>query len=351
MSTQQRTTKDILLLIPLSALSFADPITDILTLMEYYSAGHKNWFIVGLLFMITPFPAFWAFFYGTSKNSDARCAYDMMCLCGCHPFTVAFYRLEAFVVCGIKKFWKGEEIVKGQYEYDVLKATEQSASFEALFESAPQLVIQLYVVSVQIEPVNTIQIISLPVSFLSLVWAFQEEIPNKPMKYKILDFLTKFFLLSTRLLAITYFVVGFTWLLIAILVFHFISLRIMHCIWPYANAVKTCTCTCENVLFWWFFFGSSWIGYEPFDEEGLETETARKHLRLIHFLSYCVIVLENVIMILLYYVDFGAPYKTFREWYSLPVTVYVCLFSIITFVLRFMFVHYFLLNDNYVHPE
>ena len=29
-------------------LSFSDPITDILTLMEFYCAGHKTWFGVGL---------------------------------------------------------------------------------------------------------------------------------------------------------------------------------------------------------------------------------------------------------------------------------------------------------------
>ena len=44
--------KDILMLLPLTALSLADTITDILTLMEFYSAGHKTWFAVGLIFLI-----------------------------------------------------------------------------------------------------------------------------------------------------------------------------------------------------------------------------------------------------------------------------------------------------------
>ena len=33
-------------------LSFADPITDILTLVEFYRADHKTWFGVGLTFVI-----------------------------------------------------------------------------------------------------------------------------------------------------------------------------------------------------------------------------------------------------------------------------------------------------------
>ena len=35
-------------------LSFADPVTDILTLVEFYRANHKMWFGVGLVFIILP---------------------------------------------------------------------------------------------------------------------------------------------------------------------------------------------------------------------------------------------------------------------------------------------------------
>lgn len=35
-------------------LSFADPVTDILTLVVFYIEGHKTWFGVGLAFVILP---------------------------------------------------------------------------------------------------------------------------------------------------------------------------------------------------------------------------------------------------------------------------------------------------------
>ena len=35
-------------------LSIADPVTDILTLVEFYRADHKTWFGVGLTFIILP---------------------------------------------------------------------------------------------------------------------------------------------------------------------------------------------------------------------------------------------------------------------------------------------------------
>ena len=37
-----------------TVISFADPITDILTLVEFYRANHKTWFVVGLCFIILP---------------------------------------------------------------------------------------------------------------------------------------------------------------------------------------------------------------------------------------------------------------------------------------------------------
>ena len=42
-------------------LSIADPITDILTLVEFYRADHKTWFGVGLAFVILGSPT-------TSRN-------------------------------------------------------------------------------------------------------------------------------------------------------------------------------------------------------------------------------------------------------------------------------------------
>ena len=44
-------------------LSFADPITDILTLVEFYRADHKIWFGVGLTFVLLSCLAFPAMFY------------------------------------------------------------------------------------------------------------------------------------------------------------------------------------------------------------------------------------------------------------------------------------------------
>lgn len=342
--------KDILILLPLTALSLADPITDILTLMEFYSAGHKTWFAVGLIFLILPCFAFSAVYCGTNQESTTRCMFDFACLCGFHPFTSTVQRLEAFIVCSWKKLWHGGTIVEGSHEFEVLEASKLSAFFEAVFESAPQFVIQLYIVNVQQEPMSITQMISLPVSFVSLVWSFyaadEDEIINVPVRYKILNFLTHLLLLSSRLFAITYFVVVYTWFIIGVFIFHFIILRIMHCCWPYDEDTSDDS-TCEKVIKWYFLFGISWIGYETFDIEGNETETTIKHLKMFTVFSYIFLVLENFAMILLYY----TPFKYFHPWYSLPLTVCVCLFSFLGVVIRYTVAHIVIFKNAAVHPQ
>ena len=90
-------------------------------------------------------------------------------LCALHPFSAAHARLEAFLFC-LKKWCSGDEIdIEAE---EVLDHIDFAVLFEAVLESAPQFIMQLYAISVQEEPAAIIQIISLPISFLTLAWAF-----------------------------------------------------------------------------------------------------------------------------------------------------------------------------------
>lgn len=342
--------KDILMLLPLTALSLADPITDILTLMEFYSAGHKSWFAVGLIFFILPCFAFSPIFWGTDRRSTARCLFGIACLGGFHPFSTAVQRLEVLIICSWK-LWHGKTIDERSHEFKVLEASQDSGLFEAVFEAAPQFVIQLYVMNVQQEPVSIIQMISLAVSFASLVWSLKPAddgvIINIPVKYQILNFVTHLLLLSARLFAITYFLVAYKWFIIAFLIIHINILRITRGIWPYTEYRCNCYCNyfcacfcvfcflCEfdsytDLFNWYLIIGLSWIGYDTFDTNGNETETAMKHLKILTVCSHISLMLQNFVMIWLY----NDAVKELHLWYSLPLTVCVCSFSFLGVVIR-----------------
>ena len=146
------------------------------------------------------------------------------------PFSAAFARVEAVIFC-LKKWWTGDEI-DPEAEY-VLNHIDLALLFEAVLESAPQFIIQFYAISVQEEPATIIQIISLPISFLTLVWAFtatdktslaeREIIPSSgalKVKHQLALYVTYLILLSSRLFAICYFTVSYKWWIIGVLMFH-----------------------------------------------------------------------------------------------------------------------------------
>ena len=163
-----------------------------------------------------------------------------------NPFSAAFARLTTFIWClkNFRRLWRGDRIediedlddLKDFYER-LLRCNIIAAFVEAMFEAAPQVIIQLYAIHVQEEPVKIIQIISLPISFLSLAWAFTtvEDVcyeslfnifsPDKSsnivdIKNKIIFFITNLLLVSSRLFAIAYFTISYKWWIIIVLVFH-----------------------------------------------------------------------------------------------------------------------------------
>ena len=216
-------------------LSFADPITDILTLVEFYRADHKTWFALGLTFVILPCLVFPVLYFLASEHKFSQYSGTRQCMqtviCGFHPFSAAFARLQGFFFC-IKKWWRVDDIDSASTENadGLLNHIDIAVLFESVLESAPQFILQLYVMSVQEEPVEVIQMISLPISFLSLALASttadefllrrKEVIDALKIKYKLALFVTQLFVLSSRLFAICFFTVSYKKRVVVVFALH-----------------------------------------------------------------------------------------------------------------------------------
>ena len=319
-------------------LSFADPITDILTLVEFYRTDHKTWFGVGLASVILPC-LFFPVVYYLARAPDSKGDISRFCakatLCGFHPFSAALARVEGFIFC-LKKLWRGDEIdsdsaVKAEA---VLYHIDFAVLFEAILESAPQFILQLYAISVQEEPVTIIQMISLPVSFLSLAWAFTSadewilaergiisSSGDLTVKHKIAFYVTHLLLLSSRLFAICYFTVSYKWWVIGVLLFHSCVILTSTAI-QYRRAVK---CDAKNLFWATLLMGIHCLRDDTADFAFVDK---RKDPPIV-LLSHVLFVLENFFMILLFYFS---PHS--NTWYSLPVTVCVCVFSVLGSIMR-----------------
>ena len=215
-------------------LSIADPITDILTLREFYRAGHKTWFGVGVTSII--FPTLF-FLYGnfnieTDRGQWTAWKCTHVLVLGCNPLLPAWLKLRTLIFY-LKKFRQGSNTDQTGEDMDHYSELRKACKFvvlaEAALESAPQFIIQLYAMAVEQQSVKIVQMVSLPVSFLSLAWASivadeflhsDEGDLNFRVKDRVLHFVTHLFILSSRLFAAALFTVRFKWWVSSVLIFH-----------------------------------------------------------------------------------------------------------------------------------
>ena len=219
---------------------------------------------------------------------------------------------------------------------------------EASVESAPQFIVQLYAMSIQQEPVETIQVISLPISFLSLTWAYTTSegvFSGEGVNFDLMNFKEKAFYfvlnllsLSSRLLAIAYFIVSYKWWIICIMAVHaFIMTGVFVRYVVNKDLRSKLAYNIFHTLFGLLAFGSLYwlkacacvIGKA--DQE-LQKSGFSKLLNLSNFLF----VIENYFMIFLFY--FCSNFS--NTWYALPVTLYVCILSIVSVVMKIIIAIY-----------
>ena len=270
------------------------------------------------------------------------------------PFSSAWASFKGFLLClkNFKKLWRGEQVDCGNQDEDevnlFLQFVKLAPFLEAIMESVPQFITQLYVANVQEEPVKVIQIISLLVSCFSLVWAFtagDELLHNGEIevniKHYVLFFVANILLLTSRLFAICYFILGFRIWIVIVLVPHSLILALVDYICPCAECLAD-----EHYSWIMIFLFLRWIRDDlcvPFDEEDIGSR--RKRLRRMLWLSHVMSVMENFAMILLFF--YRSKYS--NTWYAFPVTVYVCTASILGSFIRL--VHFRFLLKGRVAPE
>ena len=336
-----------------NVLSIADPITDILTLVEFYRTDHKTWFGVGLTFIILPSLFFLLINYDINEDSwsdDAECQSKAcklthILVLGFNPLLPAWLKLR-MLYCYLKKLlklWQGNNIDQTDEDLDdLLGFSKVGVLAEASLESAPQFIIQLNAMAVQQQSVSIIQMVSLPVSFLSIAWAstVADEFIHHDMykghlnfsvKDRVLLFVTHLFILSSRLFAVALFTVSYKWWVTSVLILHCTVITICdRVLFHTAQSVDDNITRFLSVM----YFCLHWLRD---DSVQLIGDYAYAGSPLI---SNVLFVIENITMILLFYFSHFP-----HTWYSLPVTICVCLFAVLGAVMRLTH-FYFLYKES-----
>ena len=265
---------------------------------------------------------------------------------GCNPLLPAWLKLQT-LYCYLKKLlklWQGNNTDQTDKDLHQLQAVSKFAVLaEAALESAPQFIIQLYAMAVQQESVTIVQMVSLPVSFLSIVWAStvadgltQTDLGDLifSMKDRVLLFVTHLFILSSRLFAVALFTVSYKWWVISVLILHCTVITICDRVWlRRTHSVYRNNYPFESTI----YFCLHWIRD---DLTIIHYRYGRDKLLRMQLFSNVLFVIENITMILLFYFSHFP-----HTWYSLPVTICVCLFAVLGAVIRLTHFH-FLKKDS-----
>ena len=338
-------------------LSIADPITDVLTLVEFYRTDHKTWFGVGLTFFILP-SLFFLLINCMAITKDVRsfdascqykvCVFTHWLVLGSNPLVPAWLKLGTlyYYLKKLLNLRQGKNTDQTDKDLDgLLWLSNFGVLAEASLEAAPQFIIQLYAMAVQQQSVTIVQMVSLPVSFLSIAWGstvadklIQTKFGYLPfsVKDRVLTFVTHLFILSSRLFAVALFTVSYKWWVTSVLIFHCTVITICHRVWLCGHGFGRDINPAESV----FCFCLHWLR----DDLSLLVmhylAGYTEHLRM-QLISNVLFVIENITMILLFY--FGHFPHT---WYSLPVTTCVVLLAVLGAVMRLT--HFYYLSRNHI---
>ena len=181
-------------------------------------------------------------------------------------------------------------------------------------------------------------------SLLSLAWAStvvdellhaDEEHLIFSVKDRVLFFVTYLLILSSRLFAVGLFTVSYKWWVISVLIFHCTVLMI----WDTVSTRKQRIFNCRGLPALVFFSFFHWLR-DDLSTTGVDEENGTKHIiRRMQWISNVLFVIENIIMILLFYFSHFP-----HTWYSLPVTICVCLFAVLGAVMRLT--HFYFLRKE-----
>ena len=330
-------------------LSIADPITDVLTLVEFYRTDHKTWFGVGLTFIILPSLFFLFINYVLNKDSwsdneecqSKACKFTHVLVLGCNPLLPAWLKLRTLY--WYLRLWQGNNTDQADEDVDeLLRVSRFGVLGEAALEAAPQFIIQLYAMVVQQQSVSIIQMVSLPVSFLSIAWA--STVADKSIhcdgeqlyfsvKDKVLLFVTHLFILSSRLFAVALITVSYKWWVTSVLIFHCTVITICDGVW----LCRTQSADSNQERFMSVIaFCLHWLR----DDLSLIGDYGEYKPLTMKFISNVLFVIENITLIMLFYFSHFP-----HTWFSLPATICVCLFAVLGAVIRLTH-FYFLYKDS-----
>ena len=341
-----------------SFLSCTDVATDILTAIIYYQQKHFVWFGFCLLFALLPSSLLTLAFMLQSCGQETICTLLKRFLFFANPCGSGILKFKLLLVClrnyddvcSLEGFLVDNEQLRQDY-----RAEKVYHYIEGLLENMPQIILQIYATIIQDEKISAVQMFSISVTFVNLVWVLTV------FEYGSLIFdtasITPFIaivmynacLIAARGLSIVVFLVAFKWITSAILCFHgFVCFSIYlyrnhdyfteKKVWWIASLLVPC------YIFVYLGFKVKELNSKLFD-----IKLGRSMISSCFF--YVCFIAENVLMISLFLAwTKTTSRRRWSQWISNVIAILVVVLSLVGTLIHLFFTHAYFRKPHQVTP-
>ncbi|KAJ7365491.1 XK, Kell blood group complex subunit-, member 9 [Desmophyllum pertusum] len=209
-------------------LTCSDVATDILIATTYYQHHQFIWFSFCLAFAVLPSFLLTVAYLLQSCRQEPAMTLVKQCLFYANPCGSGILKVKLLLVClrNYDEVWSYQGwLVEDEKLRQDYRAEKVYHYVEGLLENMPQMILQIYVTVIQDDSISAIQIFSISVTFLNLVWVltlfeYSSFVKEATRAHFTAIIFYNACIIAARGLSIVAFLVAFKWITSAVLGFH-----------------------------------------------------------------------------------------------------------------------------------
>lgn len=340
-----------------AVLTCSDVATDILIATSYYQHHQFIWFSFCLAFAVLPsFLLTLAYLLQRCRQETATTLVKRF-LFFANPCGSGILKIKLLIVClrNYDEVWSYQGWpVEDEKLLQDYRAEKVYHFVEGLLENMPQMILQIYVTIIQEEKISALQIISISVTFVNLVWVLTLFEYSSFVKEATLTHFTAitFYnacLIAARGLSIVTFLVAFKWVTSAVLAFHeFVCISIyFYRNHEYFNEKEVWWIACLLMPCYVFVY----LGFKVKELNSKFFDIKLGRSIVSSSLFYLCFITENVLMVSLFFSWSKASDSRWNQWISKVITVCVVVLSLLGTVIQLGFTFVFFRKSARVRPN
>ena len=340
-----------------AVLTCTDVATDISIATSYYQHRQFIWFSFCVAFAVLPSSLLTLAYFLQRCRQETAIALVKRFIFFANPCGSGFLKIKLLLVClrNYDDVWSYHGwLVEDEKLLQDYRAEKVYHFVEGLLENMPQMILQIYVTIIQEEKISALQIISISVTFVNLVWVLTLFEYSSFVNRGTLTHFTAMTcynscLIAARGLSIVTFLVAFKWVTSAVLAFHeFVCISIyFYRNHEYFNEKEVWWIACLLMPCYIFVY---W-GFEVKDLNSKFFDIKLGRSIVSSSLFYLCFTSENVLMVSLFFSWSKTSDSAWNQRISKIITVCVIVLSLLGTVIQLGFTFKFFRKSTRVRPS